>query len=187
MPKLSHRIRRKTAAIHTTVEKKLFADYEDIKQSEYVRFLLSHYRFQRMLEEAVARADFTEKTEWKLVNRKKVGKIESDLRKLSFSLEGKIFKENPFSNWTEAELLGGAYVAEGATLGGRFILASILKSNVFDLNGSRSFLTGYGSATGMAWKGFQNLLEREGRGREDEVIHGAQEAFKIFSKQIEEV
>jgi len=60
---------------------------------------------------------------------------------------------------TPLEQLGAAYVVEGATLGGRVLLARLRASGV--LHGSRRgarFLSGYGSQGAALWHAFRSAL-----------------------------
>jgi heme oxygenase len=59
-----------------------------------------------------------------------------------------------------AAAVGGAYVLEGSTLGGRYIL-SRLPAAIAPLKGrATAFLNGYGDHTGAQWKRFGEVAER---------------------------
>jgi len=81
-----------------------------------------------------------------------------------------------------AEAVGGAYVLEGSTLGGRVMLRHIQR--LFGPHVAHAFLEGYGANTGKKWQSFRAALERFARSREleDRMIAGAQETFHSFTR-----
>jgi heme oxygenase len=79
---------------------------------------------------------------------------------------------------SQAEALGGLYVLEGSTLGGRAILQDLSRrgASTRGLN----FLDPYGANTGKLWRSFLNVLERETASREaalDETVSGGVKVF----------
>ncbi|MFO0614217.1 MAG: biliverdin-producing heme oxygenase [Polyangiaceae bacterium] len=85
-----------------------------------------------------------------------------------------------------ASLWGLAYVLEGATLGGRFILRELDGSGVVPSN-ARRFFTGYGPRTGEMWRTFRSHLERAiERGTSlDDVVRGAVDTFDAMHAWID--
>lgn len=78
-----------------------------------------------------------------------------------------------------ARALGVAYVLEGSTLGGRYILAK-LPPPLHRLRGhATAFLVGHGPETGSRWRAFTTIVTREltTRALEDEAVVGARETF----------
>lgn len=76
-------------------------------------------------------------------------------------------------------LLGLAYVIEGSTLGGRFVLAKLPPALAALRGRATRFLEGYGDATGPRWRAFAAILEpalASARGL-DEAIAGARDTF----------
>ena len=78
-----------------------------------------------------------------------------------------------------ARRLGIAYVLEGSTLGGRFILAHMPAQ----LAGvPTAFLQGYGPSTGASWKAYAAIAERllATRVLLDDAIAGARDTFECL-------
>lgn len=76
-------------------------------------------------------------------------------------------------------LLGVAYVLEGSTLGGRYILAK-LPPSLAPLRGrATAFLTGYGADTGPRWRAFVAIAERflDTPGACDAAVVAARDTF----------
>lgn len=76
-------------------------------------------------------------------------------------------------------MLGIAYVLEGSTLGGRYILAK-LPPALAPLRGrATAFLTGYGTDTGSRWRSFSAIVERllDSPGACDAAVAAARETF----------
>jgi heme oxygenase len=84
-----------------------------------------------------------------------------------------------------AEAIGGAYVLEGSTLGGRVISRHV--QSLFGADVPRSFLECYGAETGARWQSFRAALSRFASSREleDRVIAGARETFGAFTRWLE--
>ncbi|MET0411678.1 MAG: biliverdin-producing heme oxygenase [Polyangiaceae bacterium] len=84
-----------------------------------------------------------------------------------------------------AEAVGGAYVLEGSTLGGRVISRHV--QSRFGADVPRSFLECYGSETGEKWQSFRAALSRFAGSRdlEDRVIVGARETFAAFTRWLQ--
>jgi len=84
-----------------------------------------------------------------------------------------------------AEAVGGAYVLEGSTLGGRVISRQV--QALFGADVPRSFLECYGSSSGAKWQSFRAALSRFAGGveSEDEIIDGARETFRAFTRWLQ--
>lgn len=85
---------------------------------------------------------------------------------------------------TIAGALGYMYVIEGSTLGGRVLLKHIKSTLGFDEESGARFFSGYGADTGSMWKHFLHILAGYvvATGREEEVIAGANQAFKTIEE-----
>lgn len=84
-----------------------------------------------------------------------------------------------------AEAVGGAYVLEGSTLGGRVISRHIRR--LFGPDAALTFLECYGSDTGEKWQSFRTALERFAISREveDRIIVGARDTFRSFTRWLQ--
>jgi heme oxygenase len=84
-----------------------------------------------------------------------------------------------------AEAVGGAYVLEGSTLGGRVVSRHI--RGLFGPDVARSFLECYRSDTREKWRSFRAALQRFASSREveDQIIAGARDTFRSFTRWLE--
>ncbi|CRI65388.1 Heme oxygenase-like protein [Thiocapsa sp. KS1] len=83
--------------------------------------------------------------------------------------------------------LGGLYVLEGATLGGR-VIAKHLRRCLGPALGSAAFLDFHGEHSSAAWKRFASILDSlPAHGRMDpaEVVSGACETFALVHRLLE--
>ena len=75
--------------------------------------------------------------------------------------------------------MGAAYVIEGSTLGGQFILKHAAPKLNLDASHGASYFTGYGSATGIKWKSFlATLTSFASNGNQHAIIGGANNTFE---------
>lgn len=83
------------------------------------------------------------------------------------------------SNFTTAQALGFAYVMEGSSLGGRAIHHEMARRG--QPMAGLGFFDAYGSMTGIRWRNFLAVLEREASGGGEamraEIIEGALDGF----------
>lgn len=79
---------------------------------------------------------------------------------------------------SRAEALGLLYVLEGSTLGGRHILRALAEQGIDDPE--LAFLDPYGHATGVRWRGFLSVLERETAGDADRIREATRGAVRGF-------
>jgi heme oxygenase len=86
-----------------------------------------------------------------------------------------------------AAALGGLYVLEGATLGGR-VIAKHLRRCLGPALGSATFLDFHGEHSSAAWKRFASILDSlPAHGRMDpaQVISGARATFTVVHRMLE--
>src|SRR4051812_1557115 len=87
--------------------------------------------------------------------------LEADLLALGDSRESILalpaYEANQLRVESAAAGLGAAYVVEGATLGGRYILSRLDEAVP---TSARTFFEGYGSRTGAMWRAFCEALAR---------------------------
>lgn len=78
-----------------------------------------------------------------------------------------------------ARALGVAYVLEGSTLGGRFILAKLPPALAALRGTATRYLDGYGKDTGGMWRTFGDIITRSVTTLIDEAaaVHAARETF----------
>ena len=80
---------------------------------------------------------------------------------------------------SQAEALGGLYVLEGSTLGGRAILKELSRRGA-SIQGL-DFLDPYGSKTAELWRSFLNVLERETASCQAALNETVSGAVKVFA------
>ncbi len=100
-----------------------------------------------------------------------------DLRSLDVS-PGPDCQEIPDAS-SLARAIGVAYVLEGSTLGGRYILSRLPPAIAAVRGTATAFLEGYGVATGDLWRGFGAIVERTITSdvAAAEAVAGARDAF----------
>lgn len=149
------RFKDSTAALHLEAERYVRILDRDAGVDDYRRYLVAMHGFHVPLEQrfrehaALAAAGFAAET------RSKRAWLEADLDALAVS-------DRPLCDRVPAvgslaRAVGAAYVLEGSSLGGRFILAK-LPPALASLRGSATrFLDGYGSETGAQWRRFAGV------------------------------
>ena len=154
------RLKEVTADLHLEAEKHVHILEPDARPSEYVRYLRAMHGFHAPLEQmflgnhALAEAGFDaggrcRKADW----------MRRDLRSVGDCAELRACESVPEAN-TLSSAIGVAYVIEGSTLGGRFILSK-LPPALAPLRGNATrYLEGYGGETGARWRAFAALVER---------------------------
>ena len=82
------------------------------------------------------------------------------------------------------EALGQLYVLEGSTLGGQVIRKRVLGAG--DTMRGLSFLDPYGAETGLRWKSFVGVLDRECRGPDqaDAAVRGGLAGFEAARRHL---
>ncbi|UII35001.1 biliverdin-producing heme oxygenase [Fulvivirga ulvae] len=176
---LIEKLRKATGSLHAKTENLLFANAKSFDMNWYGFFLRANFHFHQAYEPVVTNTDFAKQPEWNNFDRNKSDKLYQDLSFLKF-LPEKPLVGNYFEGWSEPQLLGAAYVSEGSGLGGQVILRNMMKISAFDEKRCGKFIHGHGSLTGVAWKAFLELLEKEGRHNEHTVVDGAISAFGFF-------
>ena len=96
--------------------------------------------------------------------------------------------KNPFQDMPNPGFaLGVAYVVEGSTLGGRFILKNIESVLGYNEHAGASYFSGYGNKTGSMWKSFlaQMTAFAAADTCEDDIVAGANHAFKAIHDHLD--
>lgn len=111
--------------------------------------------------------------------RRKTSYLDADI----CTLGGVVAASAPYSPFTvrsEGEALGLLYVLEGSTLGGRVIFREMTRRGVS--SEGLSFFDAYGPDTGLMWREYVAVLEREaqrgGAELQDEIVQGAVSGFR---------
>jgi heme oxygenase len=182
-------LRIKTAASHKGLEalpiSKSVVDPQ-ITIEEYALYLSLMHDVVQNLEEDIY--PVLSNLIYDLNDRKKAHLLVEDLKHIG-STKTQII--SPFKNASEISVpfaMGIMYVIEGSTLGGRFILKNIQENLGFTEEKGASYFAGYGNKTGSFWKNYLNsLTDFEAQNKsEEEIIAGADYAFRIIGKHLSE-
>lgn len=169
-----------TADLHQRAETYVRILDRDATVDDYARYLVAMHGFHAPLEAAFARDPALEAAGFAAATRRRAHLIHRDLSALatpSASDTRPCCAALPV-RYSLAHQIGIAYVIEGSTLGGKFIL-SRLPPALAGLRGTATaFLEGYGSATAAQWRAFASVVERA-LTADDEVaaVEGARAAF----------
>jgi heme oxygenase len=181
-PQLLERLKTETAAEHADIERAAGILHPRLELEQYRMYLERTLGFYLVAEHELWRRGVWDALGLPAMEREKLPILAEDI-----VLLGNIAPESiapcpdgpSFSSTAEA--VGGAYVLEGSTLGGRVISRHIQR--LFGPDVPRSFLECYGASTGEQWQSFRAALTRYARTRElaDQVIAGAREMFRTFT------
>jgi heme oxygenase len=155
---LPERLKRETAEVHKSVEKRLDLLRDGFTRADYSQLLARFYGFYEPWE----RAALPLMREWDpalFEGRLKSPALAADLR--FFGIEpGSLPRcDNLPAMDSLAAVLGSAYVLEGATLGGNF-LSGHFRNRLSLPSDALHFYTVYGAQTGSMWILFRQALER---------------------------
>ncbi|UAW99368.1 biliverdin-producing heme oxygenase [Halopseudomonas nanhaiensis] len=154
-------LRDATRALHADLDQHSPLAQEHLHSASYLDHAARVLGWMRPLEQAVWLTPLSCALEPQLMIEKRLGKsswLEQDLAEGGFSpMRLAEIPRCPYipAPTSQAELLGMAYVTEGATLGGAFLS----KRWAGRLDGlSLRWLKGYGAETGALWKSFLDVL-----------------------------
>lgn len=182
------RLKEETAGAHLAAESHVRILDADATVDDYLDYLDGmrgiHEPVEAMfaVHQGLLRAGFAPAT------RRKVPMLERDLRALGGSPREPMRCDVP-AGGSLSRALGIAYVIEGSTLGGRFILAKLPASLQPLVGHATSFLEGYRSETGPRWRAFAAIVEREITtvAEEDAAVAAAIEMFTSLTHHLERV
>jgi heme oxygenase (biliverdin-IX-beta and delta-forming) len=168
-----------TADLHEEAERYVRILDRDAGIADYVRYLRAMYGFHAPVETMLARdPDLAHTTFGAAARCRKATWMRADLHALAITGAPDVCTDLPRAG-NLARALGIAYVLEGSTLGGRFILAK-LPPPLAALRGTATrYLDGYGPETGALWRAFGDLVGCSIATPRDEVaaVHAARETF----------
>ena len=151
----------------------------DATLTDYRRYLAAMFGFHAPIEAVFAVHDGLRAAGFEAARRRKSPLLVDDLQALGddprvlppcAALPG---------TTTLPRALGVAYVIEGSTLGGRYILAKLPPSLVHLRDRATAFLAGYGLETGARWRAFAAIVTRVlvTPADEREAVAGARDTF----------
>lgn len=180
-------LKERTSDLHLEAERHVRILDPDATDATYARYLTKMFGFHAPLELAFARHAVLEATGFSAAQRAKRGWIAHDLAALGVDGSPPLCADLPILG-NARRAVGIAYVIEGSTLGGRYILAK-MKSRFGHLMGRATrFLEGYRGETGTRWKQFGAIAERA---LYDDVaittaVDGARDAFQRLIAWLDE-
>jgi heme oxygenase len=183
MSDLFARLKETTAETHRAVEDVTRLGDPSMRRERYQRLVERFYGFLVVWDPAAAavvpaehRAFFDE--------RRKIAKLESDLAALGLTeaeIAGLPRAGDEARPKTFAEVLGGMYVFEGATLGGQYIARNVEKNLGMSEGRGYSFFRSYGDDVGRMWKAFKETVdEMAPAAMHDEIVAAANRTFEAF-------
>lgn len=169
VPLLS-RLRQSTAAAHDEIEKSLEMEHACRDLGKYREVLAGFLGYYEPVEAHLKGFENRIKSPW----------LRNDLGALGYSsteIEAMPRCDHLPRLDTEAEILGCAYVLEGATLGGRQISAWLEHSEIPQQ--ARTFFASYGEEVRTQWKAFCLMLENfeAAGGPAEDVVSSANATF----------
>lgn len=168
-----------TRDLHLRAEQYVRILDEDATRDDYTRYLVAMLGFHAPIEQLFAADAELEAAGFAACERQKSHLIARDLRIVAPSETATLrCSALPISD-SLAQRIGIAYVIEGSTLGGKFILANLPPALAALKGRATAFLEGYGAATGARWKSFGAVVERvvTSAAAEAEAVAAARDTF----------
>lgn len=183
-------LKKETKTIHKILEKKLnFPDnYRDL--SSYSKILSIFLVFQRELERNLTYFESALPLGFEIENRKHLDLIRQDIESLA-SINSPLSNTQyePLEFQSLSEMVGGLYVSEGSSLGGRIIQKVMIQMHGVDILKSVNYLNPYGDDTDSMWQQFKNIMDHEvqlDRFNAEQVLIGANKSFNFLVSLVDE-
>lgn len=180
------RLKAETAAEHAAIEAASRVMDPALSIEAYRAYLERTFGFYRVVEEQLRALHVWEALGLAGSEREKLPLLAEDIVLLAEVEPASIrVCDQPPRFASTLEAVGGAYVLEGSTLGGRVISRHI--QGLFGPDVPRVFLECYGATTREKWQSFRAALARYATTREmeDRIIAGAQETFRSLTRWLE--
>jgi heme oxygenase len=160
MGPVSRFLKHETADLHREAERHVRILDDDATEATYARYLMRMLGFHAPMEDRFAAHQGLAEVGFDVWVRRKQGLIRDDLAALGLAgVPAPRCADLPDVG-NLARALGAAYVLEGSTLGGPFIIARMRVRLGHLVGVATAFLEGYRSATGPMWRSFSALVER---------------------------
>ncbi|RZJ65744.1 MAG: heme oxygenase [Flavobacterium sp.] len=181
-------LRARTSAAHKSLEQLPVSSSildPSVTKEQYAHYLQLMYDVVKSLETTIY--PLIERIIPNLSDREKSRNIENDLHVLGYQTPDANTTVFSTENLSVPFALGIAYVVEGSTLGGRFILKNIESVLGFDENSGATYFAGYGNKTGSRWKNFLESVTGYAVSGDSsgEIIEGAEFAFNRIGKHLQ--
>jgi heme oxygenase (biliverdin-IX-beta and delta-forming) len=168
-----------TRDLHLRAEQYVRILDENATVDDYARYLIAMRGFHAPIEERLGADAELEGAGFAARDRRKTHLLARDLLIVAPSETATLrCSALPVSD-SLAQRIGIAYVIEGSTLGGKFILARLPPALAALKGRATAFLEGYGAATGAMWKSFAGVVERvvTSAETEAEAVAAARDTF----------
>jgi heme oxygenase (biliverdin-IX-beta and delta-forming) len=153
------RLKHETSDLHHEAERHVRILDDDATEATYVRYLGRMLGFHGPMEDAFALHGALVAAGFEPESRRKSHLLRADLAALAFDAALVPACRDLPEIESLARAVGAAYVIEGSTLGGSFIIAR-MRARLGHLVGLASaFLEGYREATGPRWRQFATVVE----------------------------
>jgi heme oxygenase len=118
-----------------------------------------------------------------VAHRRKTGLIARDIAalRLSGAADPQGARAVDASGWSVERKMGGLYVLEGATLGGRVIRRHLLRRFGPEIERALAFYGCYGASTGAEWAAFRDLMARSYDSRPEQIEDVVDGALDVFA------
>jgi heme oxygenase len=174
-----------TRDLHRDAERHVRILDADATVDDYARYLVAMHGFHAPAEDIFARDPALAALGFTASERRKTPLLIADLAAITAlrpdtlcaSATRQCARLPTSTSW--GERLGMAYVVEGSTLGGKFILAHLPPALAALRGTATAFLDGYGAATAARWRGFVAIVDHAVRdaASEDAIVRGARATF----------
>ncbi|HEX8561663.1 MAG TPA: biliverdin-producing heme oxygenase [Flavobacterium sp.] len=185
-PLFLENLRSKTRQEHTKLETLPLSKAivsKDLSASDYIRYLRLMYNVVEQVERTVFPVLRDVVPDMDL--RYKLHLIENDLLFLSAEVPQRLEVLDLPKTIDIQFAMGIAYVIEGSTLGGRFILNNVTDVLALDPQNGASYFAGYQNATGSYWKNFlAAMFQFSSEEHQDAIVSGARFAFQSIYEHL---
>lgn len=181
------RLKQETMQDHAVAERHVRILDPDATNQTYARYLTRMLGFHRPMERAFSSQELLAATGFDAPARRKQQLLAADLSALESGTDA--IDCDALPDITDlADALGAAYVLEGSTLGGAFILSHLPPSLAALRGKATRFLEGYGRDTGRMWRSFTSIANAT-LGTENHIeraVHAAQDTFRRLTAWLDE-
>lgn len=177
------RLKDETAELHEEAERYVRILDAGATVEDYARYLVAMLGYHRPIEASLARCAPLIAAGFDPAVRQRAELLLQDVRSLGLDPDAVARCTRLPASTTLGRAIGIAYVLEGSTLGGRYILAKLPPAIAALRGTSTAFLDGYGSATGERWRGFGAIVERavDNDVAAAEAVAGARDTFATMT------
>jgi heme oxygenase len=172
-------LRRATTIDHKRVETAFPLMSPQADRSTYIQYLKAFHGFIAAWEEELLRMA-PEGLRDLISGRRRLAMVEADLAWHGVTPDSSQQLAMPSLN-TKARLLGAMYVMEGSALGGQIIARHLERMLNLEPGHGNAYFRGFGERTGVMWREFCGVLERNIAEDEcEDAISGARDMFAVF-------